>query len=100
MLLGRHDESQVIDQLLSAAREGHGGALLVHGEPGIGKTALLEYAVASAPSFQALRTVGNEAEMELPFAALHQLCSPGLATLEQLPEPQRDALEVALGLAH
>ena len=72
----------------------------MHGEPGIGKTALLEYATAGAQGFQVLRTVGNEAEMALPFAALHQFCSPCLASLEQLPEPQRDALQVAFGLDH
>jgi DNA-binding CsgD family transcriptional regulator len=98
MLLGRRSESGFLDELLVAAREGHGRALVVHGEPGIGKTALLEYAMAVAPDFGVLRTVGNEAEMGVPFAALSQLCSPGLETLDRLPEPQRDALGVALGL--
>jgi len=70
----------------------------VHGEPGIGKTALLEYATAGAQDFQVLRAVGNEAEMALPFAALQQFCSPCLADVEQLAEPQRDALQVAFGL--
>jgi AAA ATPase-like protein len=98
MLLGRRSESEFLDELLVAAREGHGRALVVHGEPGIGKTALLEYAIAVAHDFRVLRTVGNVAEMGLPFAALNQLCSPGLETLNCLPEPQRDALGVALGL--
>ncbi|MDT7712603.1 MAG: hypothetical protein QOG46_1292, partial [Pseudonocardiales bacterium] len=98
MLLGRRGECEVLDRLLVAARGGHGEAIVMHGEPGIGKTALLEYAIAAAQGFQVLRTVGNEAERELPFAALQQLCTPGVAGLEQLPEPQRDALRVAFGL--
>ena len=73
-------------------------AIVVHGEPGIGKTALLEYMIASARDIQVLRTVGNEAEHELPFAALQQLCAPGITELSQLPEPQRDALGVTFGL--
>jgi DNA-binding CsgD family transcriptional regulator len=97
-LLGRQRECEAIDRLLGAARDGHGGAIVVHGEPGIGKTALLEYATARAQGFQVLRAVGNEAEMALPFAALQQFCSPCLASLEQLPDPQRDALRVAFGL--
>lgn len=98
MLLGRRRECAVVDRLLVAARGGHGEAIVLHGEPGVGKTALLEYAIAAAQGFQVLRTVGNEAERELPFAALQQLCAPGVASLEQLPEPQRDALRVAFGL--
>ena len=82
MLLGRGRESEVLDRLLVGARDGHGGALVVHGEAGIGKTALLEYAVGAAQGFQVLRALGNEAERELPFAALHQLCAPGLVGLE------------------
>ncbi len=97
-LLGRERECDAIDRLLRAARDGHGEAIVLHGEPGIGKTALLEYATDGAPDFQVLRAVGNEAELALPFAALQQLCSPGLASLEQLPEPQRDSLQVAFGL--
>jgi DNA-binding CsgD family transcriptional regulator len=97
-LLGRIRECEAIDRLLAAARDSQGEAIVVHGEPGMGKTALLEYATASAQSFQVLRAVGNEAEMALPFAALQQLCSPCLASVEQLSEPQRDALQVAFGL--
>jgi MoxR-like ATPase len=92
MLVGRRSESEFLDELLVAAREGYGRALVVHGEPGIGKTALLEYAIAAANDFRVLRTVGNEAEMALPFAALNQLCSPGLEGVDRLPEPQRHAL--------
>jgi hypothetical protein len=80
------------------SREGQGGAIVVHGEPGIGKTALLDYTAAGAREHQVLRTVGNEAEMELPFAALQQLCAGAVATIELLPEPQRHALGVVFGL--
>jgi DNA-binding CsgD family transcriptional regulator len=97
-LLGREVECEVIDRLLSAACDTQGRAIVMHGEPGIGKTALLEYATTRARDFQLLRAVGNEAEMALPFAALQQFCSPCLANLETLPEPQRDALQVAFGL--
>jgi tetratricopeptide (TPR) repeat protein len=81
-----------------AARGGRGGVLVVHGEPGVGKTALLEYAVQAGRGFRVARAVGVEGEMELAYAALQQLCSPSLDFLEQLPDPQRDALAVALGL--
>src|SRR4051812_18336629 len=97
-LVGRATEVGTLGEVLDAARNGRGSAVVVHGEPGIGKTALLEYAIASARDFQVLRTVGNEAERELPFAAVQQLCAPGLADLSQLPEPQRDALRITFGL--
>ena len=98
-LLGRERECEALDGLLEAARSGHGGVLVVHGEPGVGKTALLEYAVEAGRGFRIARTFGVEAEMELPFAAVQQLCSPILALMERLPEPQRDALGVAFGLS-
>lgn len=97
MLFGREHERAQLDELLETTRAGHGGALVLLGEPGIGKTALAEDAIAAAPDFQVLRTTGSEAEMELPFAALQQLCTPGLADLDQLPDSQRDALLVAFG---
>jgi DNA-binding CsgD family transcriptional regulator len=97
-LLGRHREREVLGRLLDAAREGHGGVLVVYGEPGVGKTALLDAAVDSAADFRVARTVGVEGEIELAFAALHQLCSPSLGLMERLPDPQREALEVTLGL--
>jgi DNA-binding CsgD family transcriptional regulator len=97
-LLGRQGEREVLDRVLAAAREGHGGVLAAYGEPGVGKTALLDYAIEAAADFRVARTVGVEGEMELPFAALQQLCSPSLDLMERLPDPQRDALEVALGL--
>jgi len=98
VLLGRRDECAAVDRLLAAARGGNGGAIVVHGEPGIGKSALLDHATAEASDFHVLRTVGNEAEVEVAFAALHQLCAPHLADRGRLPAPQRDALGVAFGL--
>src|SRR3989440_7272186 len=97
-VLGRETERGTLDQLLDDARNGRGEAIVLSGEPGIGKTALLEYMIASARNFKVLRTVGNEAERELPFAALQQLCAPGLTELSQLSEPQREALRVTFGL--
>jgi DNA-binding CsgD family transcriptional regulator len=97
-LVGRHREREALDGLLAAARDREPGVLVVHGQPGVGKTALLEWAIEAAPEFRVVRTVGVEAEMELPFAALQQLCAPILELMERLPQPQRDALEVAFGL--
>jgi DNA-binding CsgD family transcriptional regulator len=97
-LLGREREQEVLDRLLEAARGGDGGVMVVHGEPGTGKSSLLEYAADAARRFRVLRTAGVEGEMELPYAALQQLCSPILELEERLPDPQRDALEVAFGL--
>jgi DNA-binding CsgD family transcriptional regulator len=98
-LLGRQREREVLDRVLEAARGGHGGVLAVYGDPGVGKTALLEYAVAAAPDFRVARAVGVEGEIELAFAALQQLCSPNLDLIDRLPDPQREAFEVALGLS-
>jgi len=97
-LLGRQREREVLHRLLEAARGGRGGVLVVHGEPGVGKTALLEYVVQAGPRFRVARAVGVEGETELAYAALQQLCSPSLDYLERLPDPQRDALAVAFGL--
>jgi DNA-binding CsgD family transcriptional regulator len=98
-LLGRERQRVALDRLLEAARGGHGGVLVVHGEPGVGKTALLGYAGAAAREFRVLQTVGVEGEMELPYAALQQLCAPILDLAERLPVPQGDALAVAFGLS-
>ena len=97
-LVGRKPERAVLDRLLEGARGGHGGVLVVHGEPGVGKTALLEYAIEAGQGYRVARTSGVEGEMELPFAALQQLCSSFLELAERLPQPQRDALDVAFGL--
>jgi hypothetical protein len=97
LLLGRQSERELLGRLLEAARGGRGGVLVVHGEAGVGKTALLEDAVAAGREFRAARTVGVEGEMELAYAALQQLCAPILELTERLPQPQRDALGVALG---
>jgi DNA-binding CsgD family transcriptional regulator len=97
-LRGRQREREALDRLLRAARGGDGGALVVHGEPGVGKSALLGYAVEASSEFRVARTVGVEGEMELALAALQQMCSPFLDLIERLPQPQRDALAVAFGL--
>jgi hypothetical protein len=98
MLRGRRDECVVLDRLLDGARAGRSGALVLGGEAGVGKTALLDYAIGSAPDLRVLRAVGVESEMELAFAALHQLCAPVLDRLERLPMPQRGALLTTFGL--
>src|SRR5919107_1022618 len=98
-LKGRRGETQALDQLLEAIRSGASRALVVHGEPGIGKTALLEYLVGRAAGCRVARAAGVESEMELAFAGLHQLLAPMLDLLEHLPIPQREALRVAFGLS-
>jgi DNA-binding CsgD family transcriptional regulator/tetratricopeptide (TPR) repeat protein len=97
-LWGRREQCATLDALLADARAGRSRALVVRGEPGIGKTALLNYAADTAADFQVARAEGVESEMELPFAALHQLCGRMLSRLDRLPDPQRDALAVAFGL--
>ena len=97
VLFGRDNECQVLDALLAATREGDAGALCLHGEPGIGKTELLNYAVESASDFRILRTAGSEAEMELAYASLQEFFRPGPTSLGHLPDPQRKAFEIVLG---
>src|SRR6478672_9359263 len=97
-LVGRKRERAVLDRLLEAAAGGDGGVLVVHGEPGVGKTALLEYAIEVGEGYRVASTSGVEGETGLPFAALQQLCSSFLELEERLPQPQRDALSVAFGL--
>ena len=97
-LVGRRVECNMLELLLSATSGGHGGSLVLRGDPGVGKSALLEFAVDSARGFRVARTCGVEAEVELPFAALHQLCSPALELVAELPAPQQAALEIAFGL--
>jgi DNA-binding CsgD family transcriptional regulator len=97
-LLGRDRERAVLDRLLEGVRDGRGGVLVVHGEAGVGKTALLEYATEAGGAFRIARTSGVEAEMELAFAGVQQLCFPVFALMERLPPPQHEALAVAFGL--
>src|SRR5215208_1620914 len=99
VLLGRADERELLDRLLENVRAGQSAVLIVRGEAGVGKTALLRYCARQASGFRVAQIAGVEAEMELPFAGLHQLCAPVLARLDALPEPQRDALCIALGEA-
>jgi len=87
----------VLERLLATARAGHGAVLVVHGDPGVGKTALLEYAAKASEDFRVVRTAGVAGEEELDFAALQQLCSPILELSMHLPDPQREALDVAFG---
>jgi DNA-binding CsgD family transcriptional regulator len=97
LLRGRDRECEALDRLLAAVRDGQSRALVVRGEPGVGKTALLEYVVERAPGRRVARAAGVQAEIEFPFAGLHQLCMPMLHRLDALPEPQRDALRTAFG---
>ena len=98
MLWGRRGQCIALDGLLADVRAGRSRTLVVRGEPGIGKTALLGYAADTAQDFRMARAEGVESEMELPFAALQQLCGRMLDRLDQLPAPQREALGVAFGL--
>ncbi len=98
MLWGRRPQCEAMDGLLAEVRAGRSRALAVRGEAGVGKTALLGYAAQTAQDFWVARAEGIESEMELPFAALHQLCGPMLDRLDRLPGPQREALGVAFGL--
>jgi len=97
--VGRRGERDSLDELLAGVRAGESKVLVIRGEPGIGKTALLRYAARQASGYRVAELTGVEAEMELPFAGIHQLCRTVLGRLEALPAPQRDALSVALGLA-
>ena len=98
MLQDRHNECEVLDRLLEAVRGGESRVLVVRGEPGVGKSALLEYLAGRASGCRVARAAGVQSEMELAFAGLQQLCAPMLDRLEQLPVPQRDALSVSFGL--
>ncbi|MFJ2259628.1 AAA family ATPase [Streptomyces sp. NPDC087844] len=98
-LVGRQAEMRRIDELTGAAREGSGGALVLRGEAGIGKSALLDDTRRAASGFRTVRASGAEYERELPFAALHQLCVPMLRHLAELPAEHREVLRNAFGLA-
>ncbi|MGZ4371662.1 MAG: AAA family ATPase [Gaiellaceae bacterium] len=97
-LIDRAGEREAIDRLLQGARAGVSGALMLQGEPGVGKTTLLEYAVESCEGMRVVRLVGTKPEMEVPFAALHRLLRPLRNVLYALSDPQRDALGSTLGL--
>jgi AAA ATPase domain len=97
MLLGRGLETSRLDELISAAAGGRGGALVIEGEPGVGKTALLEDAAQRASRLLVLRVAGMQSELALPYAALHQLCARMIGRRDRLPAPQADAIAVALG---
>ena len=96
---GRIGERRTLDGALERVRGGESAVLVIRGEPGIGKTALLSYCARQASDCRVTHIAGVESEMELPFAALHQLCGPVLGELVTLPEPQERALRVAFGLA-
>src|SRR3954447_6361438 len=96
-LLGRADECALLDRLIGEIRRGQSRSLVLSGEAGIGKTALLKYLVEAASDLTVARAVGGESEMELAFSSLHQLCGPMLDRLRRLPAPQRKALEVVFG---
>ncbi|QRY52375.1 helix-turn-helix transcriptional regulator [Mycolicibacterium septicum] len=96
-LRGRVSECAALRTLVSGGRSGGSAVMVVRGEAGVGKTALLDYVVEHAPGFRVTQVAGVESDMELAFAGLHQLCAPLLDHLDKLPEPQRDALSVAFG---
>ena len=98
-LRGRSSECEVLERLISGARSGQSQVLVLRGEAGIGKTALLEYVSERASGFRVVRAAGVQSDMELAFAGLQQLCAPLLDRRDRLPEPQRDALTTAFGLS-
>ena len=97
-LRGRRREQAALDRVLDEVRTGRTAVLVLRGEPGVGKTALLDYVRAQAAAYHLAEVGGVESEMELAFAGLHQLCAPMLERLQYLPAPQRDALRAAFGL--
>ncbi|GAA1324065.1 helix-turn-helix transcriptional regulator [Pseudonocardia xinjiangensis] len=99
MLLDRRSEREVLDRVVADLRRGESRALVLRGDAGIGKTALLEYVVGQAAGCQVVRAGGNEAEDELAFAGLEQVCAPMLDRSARLPGPQREALSTAFGLS-
>jgi DNA-binding CsgD family transcriptional regulator len=98
-LRGRSEETAVLDGLIAAVRAGESRTLVVRGEAGIGKTALLDYVIEAGSDLRVMRATGVQSEMELAYAAVHQLCTPILDRLVGLPGPQRDALEIVFGLS-
>jgi DNA-binding CsgD family transcriptional regulator len=98
-LTGRDGERDVLDRLVDAVRAGESRVLVIRGDPGVGKTVLLDYLAERAGGCRIARATGVHSEMELAFAGLHQLCAPMLDHLDRIPAPQRDALRTALGVA-
>jgi len=98
LLPGREREGASLNELLNRVRGGHSAAIMVHGEAGVGKTALLSEAFGAAPDLRVVRAAGVESEMELPYAGLQQLSVSMLDHLEHLPQPQANALRTAFGL--
>ena len=96
---GRTRERQVLDRLLETVHTGESAALVIRGEAGVGKTALLRYCARQASGYRVVQIAGIESEMELPYAGVHQLCAPLLDRLTDLPPPQQDALGIAFGLS-
>jgi DNA-binding CsgD family transcriptional regulator len=99
VLLGRHRECATLDAGLAALRIGQSQALVLRGEAGVGKTALLNYLVARAAGCQVVSAAGVQNEMELAFSGLHQVCAPMLGRVDRLPSPQADALLTAFGMS-
>lgn len=97
-LIDRRTESRVLDDALRAARAGSGSALVVCGDPGVGKSALIEYVAGRAEGYRLIRAAGIESEMELAYAGLQQLCMPMLDRIAHRPDPQREVLGTAFGL--
>jgi predicted ATPase len=98
VLYGRKNDCSELDQMLAAARAGESRVRVLRGDPGVGKSALLDYTARSATDMRVLQALGVESEMELAFAALHQLCAPLLDRLADVPGPQCAALETAFGV--
>src|ERR1700750_460882 len=98
MLLDRQDERAALDALVQRIRAGQSAVLVLRGEAGSGRTALLDHVAEQADACRVVRVAGVQGETELAFAGLHQLCAPLLGGIDVLPEPQRDALGVAFGL--
>src|SRR3954447_5170054 len=98
-LVDRVAERDVLDKLVAGVRSGQSGVLVLRGEAGVGKSALLLHLSGAATGCRIARAAGVESEMELPFAGLHGLCAPLLDHLQHLPGPQRDALSTAFGLS-
>jgi DNA-binding CsgD family transcriptional regulator len=97
-LIGRHSETGALAEFIADVRSGRSRVLVLRGESGMGKTALLEWVVEQTGDCQVLRAAGVQAEVELAYAGLHQLLAPTLARLHNLPSPQREALQMAFGL--